>query len=105
MFDCGIHMGYQDERRFPNFRAICGPQERLDDIIDLVVVSHLSVCFRSVDCLTLSSHLDHCGALPYFTEMCGYDGPVVMTVCESGRFRELPSHFVVPHESSCSNST
>ena len=24
-------------------------------------------------------HLDHCGALPYFTEMVGYDGPVVMT--------------------------
>lgn len=26
--------------------------------------------------LTLS---DHCGALPYFTEMCGYDGPIYMT--------------------------
>lgn len=24
-------------------------------------------------------HLDHCGSLPYFTEMCGYNGPVVMT--------------------------
>jgi Cft2 family RNA processing exonuclease len=24
--------------------------------------------------------LDHCGALPYFTEMCGYDGPIYMTV-------------------------
>lgn len=24
-------------------------------------------------------HLDHCGALPYFTEMCGYDGPIYMT--------------------------
>ena len=23
--------------------------------------------------------LDHCGALPYFTEMCGYDGPIYMT--------------------------
>ena len=22
---------------------------------------------------------DHCGALPYFTEMCGYDGPIYMT--------------------------
>lgn len=30
---------------------------------------------------TLSSHfhLDHCGALPYFTEMCGYTGPIYMT--------------------------
>lgn len=26
-----------------------------------------------------SSHLDHCGALPYLTEMCGYNGPVFMT--------------------------
>ena len=24
-------------------------------------------------------HLDHCGALPYFSEMCGYDGPIYMT--------------------------
>lgn len=24
-------------------------------------------------------HLDHCGALPYFTEMCGYNGPIYMT--------------------------
>lgn len=37
---------------------------------------------RAVFCLTvhrLCSHLDHCGALPYFTEMCGYDGPIYMT--------------------------
>ena len=25
------------------------------------------------------SHLDHCGALPVFTEMCGYHGPVIMS--------------------------
>ena len=30
-------------------------------------------------CLVGHFHLDHCGALPYFTEMVGYDGPVVMT--------------------------
>lgn len=24
-------------------------------------------------------HLDHCGALPFFTEMMGYDGPIYMT--------------------------
>lgn len=28
----------------------------------------------------LCSHLDHVGALPYFTEVCGYSGPVYMTV-------------------------
>lgn len=26
------------------------------------------------------SHLDHIGALPYFTEVCGYSGPIYMTV-------------------------
>lgn len=31
-------------------------------------------------CCTLSHfHLDHCGALPYFSEMVGYDGPIYMT--------------------------
>ncbi|VEL34583.1 unnamed protein product [Protopolystoma xenopodis] len=24
-------------------------------------------------------HLDHCGALPYMTEMVGYNGPILMT--------------------------
>lgn len=23
--------------------------------------------------------MDHCGSLPYFTEICGYNGPVIMT--------------------------
>nr|XP_016480199.1 PREDICTED: cleavage and polyadenylation specificity factor subunit 3-II-like isoform X2 [Nicotiana tabacum] len=27
----------------------------------------------------LTSHLDHIGALPYFTEVCGYNGPIYMT--------------------------
>lgn len=32
-------------------------------------------------CAASSSHfhLDHCGALPYFSEMVGYDGPIYMT--------------------------
>jgi hypothetical protein len=29
------------------------------------------------------SHLDHVGALAYFTEVCGYNGPVYMTVGDS----------------------
>ncbi len=64
MFDCGMHMGYDDERRFPDFSYIskCGDYTGM---IDAVIISHF--------------HLDHCGALPYFTEMCGYDGPIYMT--------------------------
>ncbi|KAI7882995.1 Metallo-hydrolase/oxidoreductase [Lichtheimia hyalospora FSU 10163] len=64
MFDCGMHMGYNDARRFPDFSYI-SKTGRFTEIIDAVVISHF--------------HLDHCGALPYFTEMCGYDGPIYMT--------------------------
>lgn len=33
-----------------------------------------------LDCVIISHfHLDHCGALPFFTEMCGYDGNIYMT--------------------------
>ncbi|XP_003739869.1 integrator complex subunit 11 [Galendromus occidentalis] len=64
MLDCGMHMGYQDERRFPDFSYINngGP---LDDFLDCVIISHF--------------HLDHCGALPFMSEMIGYTGPIYMT--------------------------
>lgn len=64
MLDCGMHMGYNDERRFPDFSFITneGP---ITSHIDCVIISHF--------------HLDHCGALPYLTEMVGYTGPIYMT--------------------------
>eukprot|EP00038_Savillea_parva_P003463 m.125992 g.125992 ORF g.125992 m.125992 type:complete len:703 (+) comp11180_c0_seq2:291-2399(+) len=64
MFDCGMHMGYNDERRFPDFSYIAksGP---LTSLLDAVIITHF--------------HLDHCGALPFFSEMRGYDGPIFMT--------------------------
>ncbi|GJP53268.1 hypothetical protein CLOM_g12440 [Closterium sp. NIES-68] len=97
MFDCGMHMGFQDSRRFPDFprlRALAhshshshvhsqtaerghgngrgrgeghgyGGAVDYTGIIDCVIVTHF--------------HLDHCGALPYFTQVCGYSGPVYMT--------------------------
>lgn len=65
MFDCGMHMGYTDARRFPDFTILSSTPGSFEKIIDLVVISHF--------------HLDHCGGLPYFTEMCGYNGPIVMT--------------------------
>lgn len=83
MFDCGVHMVYNDCRKFPDFRRI-NPNSRetafdkniyanlvntkdidFNKLIDLVVISHF--------------HLDHCGALPYFTEVCKYSGPIIMT--------------------------
>ena len=61
MFDCGMHMGYDDDRRFPDFHAL--KRQRIN--VDLLVVTHF--------------HLDHCGALPYYVEQYGYDGPILMT--------------------------
>lgn len=63
LLDCGMHMGYYDERRFPDFSYIAdGP---ITPFIDCVIISHF--------------HLDHVGALPYMTEMVGYNGPIYMT--------------------------
>lgn len=79
MLDCGMHMGYQDERRFPDFsfvpffflfytfslcRYISGGS-RLTDFLDCVIISHF--------------HLDHCGSLPHMSEVVGYDGKIYMT--------------------------
>lgn len=30
-------------------------------------------------CLVTHFHLDHCGALPYFSEAVGYSGPIITT--------------------------
>ena len=73
MLDCGQHMGYTDHRRFPDFHYIKSnlssansqKPDALSNMIDLVLVSH--------------AHLDHCGALPYMTEVIGYNGPIIMT--------------------------
>lgn len=63
MLDCGMHMGYNDDRRFPDFEYIT--EGNLTEYLDCVIISHF--------------HLDHCGALPYMTEMVGYNGPIYMT--------------------------
>ena len=82
MFDCGMHMGFQvraldsaeplfipgdtqDARRFPDFSYISKTHGSFTQYISAVVISHF--------------HLDHCGALVYFTEQCGYDGPIYMS--------------------------
>lgn len=113
MFDCGVHMAYNDHRKFPDFKKIIeigkptnnssnysnnynnnsknpkqknrpdtktnqdeeygamysnltyNPNEKKIDYtnnLDLVIITHF--------------HLDHVGALPYFTEICGYNGPI-----------------------------
>ncbi|KAL4221575.1 Integrator complex subunit 11 [Mactra antiquata] len=37
----------------------------------------IAVCIW--DLMMIHFHLDHCGALPYMSEMVGYDGPIYMT--------------------------
>jgi integrator complex subunit 11 len=64
MFDCGVHMGYDDDRRYPYFSYL-GDQKDYTTSIDVVLITHF--------------HLDHCGALPYLTEVKGYSGPVLMS--------------------------
>ena len=40
MFDCGMHMGYNDERRFPDFSYI-SKTHNFDQILDCVIITHL----------------------------------------------------------------
>jgi integrator complex subunit 11 len=79
MFDCGVHMVYNDNRKFPDFKKIIDNsqstpvstniyQNLSNEIdytkhLDLIIITHF--------------HLDHCGALPFFTEVCGYNGPIL----------------------------
>jgi Cft2 family RNA processing exonuclease len=53
------------DQKYPNFNFLTDKELGNDIKIDLVLLSHF--------------HNDHCGALPYFTEQYGYDGPIIMT--------------------------
>ncbi|XP_057533361.1 cleavage and polyadenylation specificity factor subunit 3-II [Amaranthus tricolor] len=64
MFDCGMHMGYNDHHCYPDFSLISKSGD-YDHSLSCIIITHF--------------HLDHIGALPYFTEVCGYHGPIYMT--------------------------
>lgn len=84
-----MHMGYNDARRFPDFSYI-SKTGNFTNALDCIIITHLYVNSTCRNKLTTPfSHLDHCGALPFFTEMCGYDGPIYMTV------RQLRSHSAI----------
>lgn len=40
MFDCGVHMGFTDKRRIPDFSKI-RRKGSLTDTIDCVIITHL----------------------------------------------------------------
>uniref|UniRef100_A0A0G4FF16 Beta-Casp domain-containing protein n=1 Tax=Chromera velia CCMP2878 TaxID=1169474 RepID=A0A0G4FF16_9ALVE len=69
MFDCGMHMGGEDERVYPDFTFLStqnvGKEDAFNSVVDCVIITHF--------------HLDHVGALPFFTEVMGFSGPVFMT--------------------------
>lgn len=44
MFDCGMHMGYNDERRFPDFSFI-SKSGKFNELIDCVIITHLYTNF------------------------------------------------------------
>ncbi|GAV70928.1 Lactamase_B domain-containing protein/RMMBL domain-containing protein/Beta-Casp domain-containing protein [Cephalotus follicularis] len=64
MFDCGMHMDFTDHRRYPDFSRISKSRD-FDSALTCVIITHF--------------HSDHIGALAYFTEVCGYNGPIYMT--------------------------
>ena len=71
MFDCGVHLGYSDHRKFPDFKQLAAyypSATSYNEVIDAVIISHF--------------HLDHVGALPYFTENANsikFSNKIIMT--------------------------
>ena len=58
MLDCGCHPGREGSDSLPFFDSI-------DCEIDLILITHF--------------HIDHCAALPYFTERTPFKGRIFMT--------------------------
>ena len=88
MFDCGVHMSYNDNRKFPDFKKIVENEENFKKKINKVIekddsiyqnILSDSINYTEVIDLVIITHfhLDHCGALPYFTEISGYNGPII----------------------------
>ncbi|KAI5187009.1 cleavage and polyadenylation specificity factor subunit 3 [Nematocida homosporus] len=83
MFDCGVHPAHGGLSSLPFFDLI-DPAE-----IDAVLVTHF--------------HLDHAGALPYFTERTSFTGKVYMTHPTRAIFRWLLNDYVRVSNASSKN--
>jgi cleavage and polyadenylation specificity factor subunit 3 len=60
MLDCGSHPGREGNDSLPFFDSLDDPGD-----IDLILITHF--------------HIDHCAALPYFTEKTNFKGRIFMT--------------------------
>ena len=60
MLDCGCHPGREGSDGLPFFDSLDNPED-----IDLILITHF--------------HIDHCAALPYFTEKTNFKGRIFMT--------------------------
>ncbi|KAI5181765.1 cleavage and polyadenylation specificity factor subunit 3 [Nematocida sp. AWRm80] len=74
LFDCGVHPAYMGVSSLPFFDLI-DPSE-----VDAILITHF--------------HLDHAGALPYFTERTEFKGKVYMTHPTRAIFRWLLNDYV-----------
>ena len=70
MLDCGMHMGFQDERKFPDMSYV--GEGDLTEILDCVIITHF--------------HLDHLIGLPCFAPL--YNPTAQMTLMGDGSRHE-----------------
>jgi Cft2 family RNA processing exonuclease len=60
LLDCGTHPGREGNDSLPFFDSLDDPS-----VIDIILITHF--------------HIDHCAALPYFTEKTNFRGRIFMT--------------------------
>ncbi|KAI5171392.1 cleavage and polyadenylation specificity factor subunit 3 [Nematocida sp. LUAm3] len=83
LFDCGVHPAHVGISSLPFF-DLMDPSE-----VDVVLITHF--------------HLDHAGALPYFTERTSFSGKVYMTHPTRAIFRWLLNDYVRVSNASSKN--
>lgn len=76
LLDCGVHMGHNDRRKYPDFSFLQDKLQTkdLNSKIDFLLLSHF--------------HLDHCAALPFFVNQFGYNKPI---------FASEPTRAILPY--------
>lgn len=74
MFDCGVHPAFNGLAALPYFDEFDLSE------VDLLLVTHF--------------HLDHCGAVPYFTEKTNFNGRVFMTHATKAIYKIILNDYV-----------